>query len=91
MGRGDQDWEWDDDDQPDERSRSRFAVAPPAAIALILVGVIACVVAGSRCGAAIVRRRWSIFRRLLRAPRRKFSNSRPMPHRVLVFPPPDVE
>ncbi len=45
-GGGDQDWEWDDDDQPDERSRSRFAVAPPAAIALILVGVIACVVAG---------------------------------------------
>lgn len=45
-GGRDQDWEWEDDDQPDGRSRSRFAVAPPAAIALILVGVIACVIAG---------------------------------------------
>ena len=42
----DADWEWDDDEPPGGRPRSRFAVAPPAAIALILVGVIACVVAG---------------------------------------------
>ncbi|WP_410172086.1 helix-hairpin-helix domain-containing protein [Gordonia pseudamarae] len=42
----DEDWEWDDDEPPGGRSRSRFAVAPPAAIALILVGVIACAVAG---------------------------------------------
>lgn len=39
-------WEWDDDEPSDGRSRSRFAVAPPAAISLIVVGVIACAVAG---------------------------------------------
>jgi len=42
----DEDWEWDDDEPSGGRPRSRFAVAPPAAIALILVGVVACVVAG---------------------------------------------
>ncbi|WP_232717688.1 ComEA family DNA-binding protein [Gordonia metallireducens] len=36
--------DWDEDDDP--VPRRRFAVAPPAAIALIAVGVIACVVAG---------------------------------------------
>ncbi|MDH3008485.1 ComEA family DNA-binding protein [Gordonia alkanivorans] len=36
--------DWDEDDDP--VARRRFAVAPPAAIALIAVGVIACVVAG---------------------------------------------
>ncbi|GAB23958.1 putative DNA-binding protein [Gordonia polyisoprenivorans NBRC 16320 = JCM 10675] len=38
----------DDDveDGLDDRPRRRFAVAPPAAIAIILVGVVACVIAG---------------------------------------------
>lgn len=34
------------DDEEDDEPRRRFAVAPPAAIALILVGVVACAVAG---------------------------------------------
>ncbi|MGC4932851.1 helix-hairpin-helix domain-containing protein [Gordonia sp. DT30] len=36
----------DDLDEPDDPPRRRFAVAPPAAIAIILVGVVACVIAG---------------------------------------------
>lgn len=36
----------DEDDEEESRPRHRFAVAPTGAIALILVGVIACVVAG---------------------------------------------
>ncbi|AZG43517.1 ComEA family DNA-binding protein [Gordonia insulae] len=36
----------DPDEPDDDRPRRRFAVAPPAAIALIVIGIVACAVAG---------------------------------------------